>query len=95
MNKYLVSIAYPNDMKHFESQAHHTSMFRQVGIPYTGYKWHHGQGYRHYWVIKCDGEQLSMLVLSGATVEKDLTKTHKESGLNKLTEDEKEALGLI
>lgn len=98
MEKYLIQAEYPKGLGHSKSQQLHQSQFSQVGIPYSNFNWTGGsissKRESHFWTVKCTEEQLTMLSLLGFKVKGNLTESYKKSGLEKLTQDEKEALGL-
>ena len=98
MHKYLISIPWSKD-DHWDSQAGHLCGIFATGIHHDDCRWICGWeqfGIRyHDWKIKCTQEQLALLKLSlGANVKKDLTIEYRVSGLAKLNDEEKEALGL-
>jgi len=95
MNTYIISIVAKKGSSHTEGQAFCSAMMTNAGIHWDDKIWIMGRGRdEHHWKIKCTEEQLTLMVLKGAKVEKNVTKEARESGLAKLTEDEKEALGL-
>lgn len=93
MTTYIVSIS--QGYGHVQGQSSSMGILDKTGVDWNHRKWVMGRGYEHRWRIVCTEEQLTLLVLKGFTVEKNITKEAKESGLAKLTEDEKEALGLL
>lgn len=96
MNKYSVLMPCPEGTEYRDGQLQHMQEFRRAGIPYDNYKWTMGQGYKHQWTLTCSEEQLTVLALAaGATVVENLTQRHRQTGLAKLTFDEKQALGLV
>ena len=94
MNRYLISLPYEKGGKHFETQAAHYKLIRECGLLFSDSRWCSGGPGEHTWQVKCDKEQLIMLVLKGAKIVSDLTAANRSSGLLKLTEYEKEALGI-
>jgi hypothetical protein len=94
VNRYLIRLTYENGGGHFETQAEQRRMiYGTIGV--SSLKWYQGgPGDTHTWEVRCDEEQLLMLKLNGAQIISNLTAKFRESGLAKLNEDEKEALGI-
>lgn len=96
MNKYQIRFHATDD--HFDSQTSNSVLLSRAGISYQDRTCicasSSSKGRYHEWRIKCTEEQLSVLVLSGAIIIRNLTEQYKTEGLAKLTDDEKEALGL-
>lgn len=95
MNTYQIRLTTPR-LGHFAEQAWCSHRLGAAGINYDKRRWVMCQGLDHFYEVSCDEKSLMFLILStGATVEKNLTQEWKESGLSKLTDNEKEALGLL
>lgn len=96
--KYLINLEYPSEKAHHVAQSIHRLMLQQVGI--ENFKWYMGTGSMtpnvriHQWAVECTAPQLTALILMGATIVENLTEKNRASGLKKLTDEEKEALGV-
>ena len=95
MNTYIISITAKKGSTHTQGQSASSAMLNDAGIYWDDKRWvMWREAGEHHWRVRCTEEQLTLLVLKGAKLEKNITKEARESGLAKLTEDEKEALGL-
>lgn len=93
-NTYIVSFTVKEGSSHTKGQNETQHILNVVGVDWRNRKWAMGQGNEHHWKIKCTEEKLILLVLKGGKIERNITAEARITGLAKLTEDEKEALGL-
>ena len=103
MTKYQICIPLEvhGEQDYLSAQSVCSSILRDSGIPHFNIKWVMAQSRDLHYRIECNDETLSVLVLKGCRIVKNLTEEHiqklaeaKLTGLAKLTEIEKEALGL-
>ncbi len=96
MNTYIISFTVEKGSTHTHGQSETSKIINDTGVDWRNKRWVMGQGSEEqHWRVKCDEEQLTLLVLKGGKVVKNITELARASGLAKLTDDEKEALGII
>ena len=101
MNKYRIAFT-SSDRGWFSDQDETRMLINRSGVTYDKRKLYmRTSAGDNYYDIECDAETLTVLLLNGGRIVKDLTAEHLEhlkeaaiTGLAKLTELEKEALGL-
>jgi hypothetical protein len=102
MNDYIINVPYDVHGKtEFFSGQNISGMLLKDVVTCSRRTWFCGVGNDHHFRVTCTEDELIVLKLKGCTVVMNLTETHKRhleeakiTGLAKLTDLEKEALGL-